>query len=253
MSALTPARYQPVSLDGASLTLAGLASIVAGAPALVDPSALASRTPGPGGRRPGHRRAARLRADDGGRRRPRGDHQRAGRPRPAAAAGPRRRVGRAAARGRRALRPGHPRQPAARRRVGRHARPRRRAGRDGLRPGRPTCRSSTGTAAWAPATSRPARRSVWRCSASGPAPTGAAAAAAAHLGRRPAADVEQRVHPGPGRARRAGAAGAGGAADHGGLAHLARPAGQPRVGGPGGRSARPPSPGPRGSPARCAG
>ncbi len=40
MSALTPARYQPVSLDGASLTLAGLASIVAGAPALVDPSAL---------------------------------------------------------------------------------------------------------------------------------------------------------------------------------------------------------------------
>ncbi len=36
----TPPRYQPVSLDGASLTLAGLASIVAGAPALVDPSAL---------------------------------------------------------------------------------------------------------------------------------------------------------------------------------------------------------------------
>jgi histidine ammonia-lyase len=40
MSALTPARDHPVSLDGGSLTLADLASIVAGAPALVDPSAL---------------------------------------------------------------------------------------------------------------------------------------------------------------------------------------------------------------------
>src|SRR3954468_22390050 len=40
MPALTPACDHPVSLDGASLTLAGLASIVAGPPAVVAPSAL---------------------------------------------------------------------------------------------------------------------------------------------------------------------------------------------------------------------
>ena len=171
--ALTPARYQPVTLDGASLTLAGLASIVAGAPAFVDPSALDRARLGQAGRRPGHRRAARLRAYDGSRCRPRGGHQRAGRPRPAAAARPRRRVGRAAAGGRRALRPGDPRQPAAGRRLGRHARPAPSRSPSWPAARRLTCRSSTGTAAWAPATSRPAPRSAWRCSASGPAPTAA--------------------------------------------------------------------------------
>ena len=135
MPALTPARYQPVSLDGASLTLAGLASIVAGAPALVDPSALDRA-------RLGQEAADRVTAERHvyGRTTGVGAGREEVTSAPVAhglrllrahAAG----WGEPLPRGRRALRPGDPRQPAAGRRLGRHARPRRRARRAGLRPG----------------------------------------------------------------------------------------------------------------------